>query len=107
MRTDRRGALMIDLDYLRQWIGRSEEEQDRASSAPLAGLAALLDHATPPWPIDQIPPLAHWLYFLPKALQSQIGEDGHPRRGGLLPPVPLPRRMWAGGSIRFLAPLRT
>ena len=48
-----------------------------------------------------VPPLAHWLYFLPSALQGEIGADGHPRRGGFLPPVSLPRRMWAGGRLRF------
>jgi 3-methylfumaryl-CoA hydratase len=76
-----------------------------ASPEPIAGLAALLDHATPPWPANEVPPLGHWLYFTPRALQSQIGADGHPLRGGFLPPVELPRRMWAGGALRFLAPV--
>lgn len=87
------------------WIGRSETRHDIAAAAPLAGLAALLDHdAAPP---ATVPPLGHWLYFLPDARQSALGEDGHPRRddGGLLPPVPLPRRMWAGGRVEFLAPI--
>ncbi len=53
-----------------------------------------------------MPPLAHWLYFLPIARQSEIGADGHPRRGSFLPPVPLPRRMWAGGRLDFHHPLR-
>jgi 3-methylfumaryl-CoA hydratase len=53
-----------------------------------------------------LPPLWHWLYFLPIARQSEIGPDGHPRRGGFLPPVPLPRRMWAGSQLEFRAPLR-
>ena len=55
-----------------------------------------------------LPPLWHWLYFLPQARQSEIGPDGHPRRGGFLPPAPLPRRMWAGGRLRWLPanPLR-
>jgi 3-methylfumaryl-CoA hydratase len=51
--------------------------------------------------------LWHWLYFLPQAPQSQIGPDGHPLRGGFLPPVPLPRRMWAGGRLQWQSnPLR-
>jgi 3-methylfumaryl-CoA hydratase len=50
--------------------------------------------------------LWHWLYFLPLARQSEIGPDGHPRRGGFLPPVPLPRRMWAGSQFEFRTPLR-
>jgi 3-methylfumaryl-CoA hydratase len=54
-----------------------------------------------------VPPLWHWLYFLPQARQSQIGPDGHPVRGGFLPPVPLPRRMWAGGRLQWQSkPLR-
>ena len=48
----------------------------------------------------------HWLYFLPLHRQSEIGPDGHAKRGGFLPPVPLPRRMWAGGRFQFIKPLR-
>ncbi|HEV7341622.1 MAG TPA: MaoC family dehydratase N-terminal domain-containing protein [Sphingopyxis sp.] len=87
------------------WVGRSETRHDVATAAPLVGLAALLDHD--PAPTTSVPPLGHWLYFLPDARQSAIGDDGHPRRddSGLLPPVPLPRRMWAGGRVEFLAPI--
>jgi 3-methylfumaryl-CoA hydratase len=53
-----------------------------------------------------LPPLWHWLYFLPLHRQSEIGADGHAKRGGFLPPVPLPRRMWAGSQFEFRAPLR-
>lgn len=90
------------------WVGRSEMRRDVASAAPLIGLAALLDHDASASPPATVPPLGHWLYFLPNARQSAIGDDGHPRRddAGLLPPVPLPRRMWAGGRIDFLAPIR-
>ncbi|MCC7265959.1 MAG: MaoC family dehydratase N-terminal domain-containing protein [Caulobacteraceae bacterium] len=93
------------MDDFSDWVGRSETADDMATDAPLRGLAALLDHAEPPWPTETAPPLAHWLYFLPRAAQSQIDRDGHPRRGGLLPPVPLPRRMWAGGRLSFLRPI--
>jgi 3-methylfumaryl-CoA hydratase len=96
----------IDIDYLKQWIGREEREGDIACAAPLAGLAGMLDHDAPPWPDGELPPLGHWLFFLPKARQSSIAEDGHPQRGALLPPVPLQRRMWAGGSLVFHAPIR-
>jgi 3-methylfumaryl-CoA hydratase len=91
----------MDIDYLRTWIGRSETSEDVASEVPLAGLAALLDREEP-WK-DFLPPLAHWLYFLPHARQSEIDIDGHPRRGGFLPPIDLPRRMWAGGRLTFAA----
>ena len=88
------------------WIGRSEEQEDLVTAASCAGLAAILDHADPPWRSGELPPLAHWLHFLPHALQHDLAEDGHPTRGSFLPPVSLPRRMWAGGTIRFAAPLR-
>ena len=95
------------MDDYSAWVGRSETREDVATAAPLAGLAALLDHDASPWAPGMVPPLGHWLYFLPTARQSAIGEDGHPRRDehGLLPPVPLPRRMWAGSRIDFLAPV--
>jgi 3-methylfumaryl-CoA hydratase len=83
------------------WIGRSEEGHDIAEAGPIHRLAALLDHDTPPWQSGVLPPFGHWLYFLPKARQSLIGPDGHARRGGFLPPIALPRRMWAGGSITY------
>lgn len=93
------------MDDYSAWVGRSERREDIATAAPLAGLAALLDHDAPR--PETVPPLGHWLYFPPDARQSAISEDGHPRRdgNGLLPPVPLPRRMWAGGRIEFLAPI--
>lgn len=89
----------MDIEHLRQWIGRHETVHDIAAPVPLAGLAALLDREKPG--TEGVPPLAHWLYFLGHARQSEIDIDGHPRRGGFLPPVPLPRRMWAGGRLNF------
>jgi 3-methylfumaryl-CoA hydratase len=64
-------------------------------------MAATLDRTVP----LVVPPLWHWLYFLPMAAASAIGPDGHPERGGFLPPVALPRRMWAGGRLIFHSPL--
>jgi 3-methylfumaryl-CoA hydratase len=87
------------------WIGRVEMVQDVAHQGPLDGLAALLDHAVPPWRAGEIPPLAHWLYFLRHPRQSEIDLDGHPRRGGFLPPIDLPRRMWAGSRVVFHKPI--
>ena len=96
------------LEHLRDWIGRTEQRDDTVSAAPLAGLIATLDRAEDPVPVvgTALPPLAHWLYFLPQALQREIGADGHPKRGGFLPPVPLPRRMWAGGRLKFAHAIR-
>ncbi len=99
--------LETSLAHWRGWVGRSESRTDFVTAAPLEGLAATLDRDDPePVPGSEIPPLAHWLYFLPRARQSTIGDDGHPKRGGFLPPVPLPRRMWAGGRLAFLQPLQ-
>jgi 3-methylfumaryl-CoA hydratase len=92
---------VIDAAFLKGWIGRSELRHDIVTPAVIDRLAALLDHETPPWPAGTLPPLGHWLFHLPDARQSEIGEDGHARTGGFLPPVPLPRRMWAGSRIRF------
>ena len=91
------------LDHLRDWVGRSEQRDDTVTAAPLAGLNATLDRIDDqaPVPGTPLPPLAHWLYFLPQAPAREIGADGHPKRGGFLPPVPLPRRMWAGGRLSF------
>jgi 3-methylfumaryl-CoA hydratase len=97
----------MDLDALRAWVGRTEERHDVVTEAPIAALAATLDRDDPPPQAgDPVPPLWHWLYFLPRARQSEIGPDGHARRGGFLPPVALPRRMWAGGRLLFHEPLR-
>lgn len=94
------------LEHLSDWIGKTERAEELLGQFPLAGLTALLDYETPPWNAGELPPLAHWLYFLPVARQSDIDTDGHPKRGGFLPPVPLPRRMWAGGRLEFNNPLR-
>ena len=91
---------------LQDWVGRAETAHDVAAAGPLARLAALLDHdGPPPWRPGEAPPLGHWLWFLPDARQRDIGPDGHPRRGGFLPPVELPRRMWAGSRIAFHHPV--
>lgn len=88
------------------WVGRSERSVDRITASPIARLAATLDRdERPPRDGDPLPPLWHWLYFLPHHRESEIGADGHPRRGEFLPPIPLPRRMWAGGRLTFKAPL--
>jgi 3-methylfumaryl-CoA hydratase len=98
--------MTLDIDHLRTWIGKQETLEDRATLVPVAALSATLDRDDPaPKAGDPLPPLWHWLYFLPLARQSQIGPDGHPKRGGFLPPVPLPRRMWAGGRFTFIKPI--
>ena len=95
---------MADVD-LQAWIGRSEDTLDVAEPGPLERLAALLIMRRSPWRAGEAPPLAHWLYFLPHARQSEIAKDGHPFKGGFLPPTPLPRRMFGGSRLTFHAPL--
>lgn len=95
------------LDTLRSWQGRSETLHDEVTVAPVRNLSATLDRDDPlPTAGTALPPLWHWLYFLPGHRQSELGPDGHARRGGFLPPVPLPRRMWAGGRLQWHARLR-
>ncbi len=95
------------MDRLQDWVGRSETLHDTIGATPVVALTATLDHPAAPVPIGApLPPLWHWLYFLPAHRQSEIGADGHAKRGGFLPPVPLPRRMWAGSQFEFRAPVR-
>ena len=95
------------LDHLRSWIGRREQVDDLVAPSRVAALAATLDRDDPaPLPGDALPPPWHWMLCVPAARQSALGPDGHPARGGFLPPVPLPRRMWAGGRLTFPQPLR-
>lgn len=94
------------ISHLQEWLGKTETLQDTVTAAPVRALSATLDRPDPlPTTGSFLPELWHWLYFLPHALQSDIGPDGHPKRGGFLPPVPLPRRMWAGSRVQWLAPL--
>jgi 3-methylfumaryl-CoA hydratase len=93
---------------LSDWIGRSEHRHDVIGVVPVQALHVTLDHpaASAAGPGAPLPPLWHWLSFLPMPRQSELGPDGHALRGGFLPPVPLPRRMWAGGRFEFRTPLR-
>jgi len=88
------------------WIGRREEARDVATPSSAAGMIATLDRDdAAPKTGDPLPPLWHWMYFAPRARKSEIGPDGHPSRGDFMPPVPLPRRMFAGGRSTFHAPI--
>jgi 3-methylfumaryl-CoA hydratase len=90
------------LAHLQTWQGRTETLIDTVTAAPVRALSATLDRDDAlPVPGTALPPLWHWLYFLPHQRQSELGSDGHARRGGFLPPVPLPRRMWAGGRLHW------
>ena len=92
----------MNIAELEKWVGRTETISDEITSVPIAELSATLDFDAPiPKPGDSLPPLRHWLYFLSIHRQSALGPEGHAMRGSFLPPVPLPRRMWAGGRFLF------
>ncbi len=96
---------MGDVD-LRTWIGKRQERVDLVNPNHLAAWSALLDRDDAfPREGDPVPPGFHWTLFTPLARQSELGRDGHARRGGFLPPVPLPRRMWAGSRLELRRPL--
>ena len=98
--------MLAEKPGLSSWIGRTEVREDRIAPGPAMRLLATLDDIdTTLTENSQLPRLWHWLYFLPGAPRRQLGADGHPRRGGFLPPVDLPRRMFAGGRFSFDTPL--
>lgn len=86
-------------------IGRTETRMDTIHADRVAAMAATLDLTDPPAHGASLPPGWQWLFFNPFVRQSELGADGHPRRGGFLPDVGLPRRMWAGGKLTYHAPL--
>lgn len=94
-------------DHLKAWIGREETSHDHLGLTPARLLAATLDDRQARFAAgDALPACWQWLYFLPGAPQGEIGPDGHPKRGGFLPPVDLPQRMFAGSEMTVHAPLR-
>ena len=97
----------LDIDLLRAWIGRGEVTRDVVTARPAREFGATLDHDGAE-PLDGAPaPLGvHWCLGSSVVKTSALSPDGHQPRGGFLPPVPLPRRMWAGGSLRFEDRLR-
>ena len=91
----------------RTWIGAREKATDVVSVASLERMSATLDRDDPPWREgDPVPPAWHSMYFPTVARRSGLGPDGHPERGGFLPPVALPRRMFAGARTVYHQPLR-
>jgi 3-methylfumaryl-CoA hydratase len=87
------------------WVGRSQAVTDTLDCARTNALSAALAGEGRLGPGDPLPLLHHWLYFWDVKPPVGLGIDGHPAKGGFLPPVPLPRRMWAGGRVTFNKPL--
>ncbi|WP_439574740.1 FAS1-like dehydratase domain-containing protein [Phreatobacter sp.] len=97
----------LDLDHLREWIGREDLAEDVVTADLARKYHAMFDGAgPPPGPGDIVPRLIHFCLAQPAAPTAELGADGHAARGGFLPPVPLPRRMWAGGSLVFHGDLK-
>ena len=96
----------ITQDMVAEWcgaIGRTETLRQRLEAEPLRRYALAVGSDRN---VEKVlPPLAHWAFFLPEPADGDIGEDGHPKRGGFLPAITLPRRMFASAKIRFEAPL--
>lgn len=86
------------------WVGNRQSQVDTISCERVRDLAATLGHPQPA-KAAALPQGWHWIFFNSFVPRAEVGVDGHPKRGGFLPPVPLPRRMWAGGRIEYLAPL--
>jgi 3-methylfumaryl-CoA hydratase len=89
------------------WVGRTETTEDVADESKVARMYATLNAESPEnLSHQELPNLWHWMYFSPIVPFSDLGSDGHPKRGNFLPPVDLPRRMWAGGRLEFFRPLQ-
>ena len=97
----------VDIGHLRQWIGREERASEQVTDAMVDRFRATFDQTAAARDGDPAPVMIHLCVAPPAAPTSGLGPDGHPARGGFLPPVPLPRRMWAGGALRFLDDIRT
>lgn len=100
-------ASSLDIETLRQWIGREEHASDVVAPRLVRSLRATLDQAPgDPQGGEPAPLAVHWCLAPAIAAAGGLGPDGHPARGGFLPPVPLPRRMWAGSTLHFADDLR-
>jgi len=99
-------AVHVDGHDWSQWIGRAQQSVDWITPSRVAAWNATLDRACElPHDGDAAPLGFHWTLAPQLARESELGPDGHPRRGGFLPPIPLPRRLWAGSRIAFHQPL--
>ena len=87
------------------WIGRSETATDTVTRGLVEAFAATLDSEAGVDVGASAPQGVHWLLAPPRAPLSELGADGHPRRGKFLPPIEAPRRMWAASDVRFLKPI--
>src|SRR5215471_14319150 len=97
----------LDIEQLKQHIGRRVTVTDIASAAPANLLRHTFGRSDPEFKSgDALPPGWHLLYFLPRFDPSELRPDGSPRDSGVVPPMPLPRRMFAGERVRFHRSIR-
>lgn len=96
----------LDIDHLRSWIGREDSASEVLSPALVRQFNATFDRTSGEAPGDVAPLLIHFCLAQPAVQTAGLGPDGHAARGGFLPPVPLPRRMWAGGEFTFQGDIR-
>ncbi|ADV15206.1 FAS1-like dehydratase domain-containing protein [Mesorhizobium ciceri] len=96
-----------DTSTLQEWVGRIHEVEDVVTSRLLASFGATLGDYAAQTAEGAAAPGLHWCLTPDIADRRELGPDGHPAKGGFLPPVPLPRRMWAASDVRFLAPIRS
>ncbi len=95
------------LQDLSNWVGREETVVDWVTPSQTRALAATLEAENAPVNEgDALPFMWQWIFCTVKAPRREIGADGHPKKGGFLPPVPLPRRMFAGATMAMLEPIR-
>ncbi|ASP23524.1 mesaconyl-C(4)-CoA hydratase (plasmid) [Antarctobacter heliothermus] len=98
--------MQIDLEHLQEWIGREEHTGETLTPALIARFNATFDRISATEEGSDAPALVHFCLGQPNVPTAELGHDGHPARGGFLPPVPLPRRMWAGGAVEFHTAIR-
>ena len=101
------GFMSEDLDRLKEWTGKKEVHHDVVSAWPVQAMTATLDRTERVADLRRRHSTGLALVLFPRDAKpaSELGSDGHPKRGGFLPPVPLPRRMWAGGQMGPRRPL--
>ncbi|MDF1608946.1 MaoC family dehydratase N-terminal domain-containing protein [Hoeflea sp. YIM 152468] len=95
-----------DIEHLRTWIGRTQSECELLTASLARRFNATFDRTSGTQPGDRAALMIHFCLAQPIAATAELGPDGHPARGGFLPPIPLPRRMWAGGALTFYSDIR-
>jgi len=90
---------------LNKWVGKSIHFDDKIADYPIKAMAAVFNYEYNKEEFKNVPYGWHWLYFLNLPLQKNLGPDGHEKRQGFMPPIPLPIRMYAGGEITYYNPL--